>query len=539
VELAKRAEHVDALDRSPAMIEQAKRVAPPNVTCILADVLHEPLPDARYDAIVSISALHHTPLEEVLPRLAGALRPGGVLAAAALPRGDLPQELPAELTAVIGHRLFGAAFAILRASGHGRWYAKDPHHALMPVVLDPSLTTRQVRQQASALLPGAQVSRLVFWRYFLLWQKPVSTLRPPARVFPQALAGHGGHQLRGLRQRRASSRPSGLRCHRPRACRHGYGVPKNAKEPNAMTARQQFARLLPLVLLIVLAMTGLRGAVASPRWDGPLRGDGVAVGLILEVVLGTLLAVTLSRDRAARSASDALAAGSAGPDDDRPGVPAALRFVLRWALGGGMTAVAILLIVNLHLHIFTHPGLQARSAQPPPRIRRLPGSKAGIPSSSHIPLDPILYGLLIAVLVAAVVISIWWAARLRQPAAPARIPGDLAEDSAGLRDAVESGRAALAGLDDARAAIIACYLAMEHSLAERGTARAAADTPDELLARAVATGIARGPAARRLTVLFYEARFSSHPLGSDQREAASGALDELAAELRDHAEAPA
>jgi SAM-dependent methyltransferase len=174
VELAKRAEHVDALDRSPAMIEEARRVAPPNVTCILADVRQDPLPDARYDAIVSISALHHAPLEEVLPRLAGALRPGGVLAAVALPRLDLLQELPAELTAVIGHRLFGAAFAVLRACGRGRWYVKRPNRALMPVVLDPSLTTRQVRQQASALLPGAQVRRLVFWRYFLLWRKPIT-----------------------------------------------------------------------------------------------------------------------------------------------------------------------------------------------------------------------------------------------------------------------------------------------------------------------------------------------------------------------------
>ena len=173
VELAKRSEHVDALDRSPAMIEEARRVAPPNVRCILADVLQEPLPDARYDAIVSISALHHAPLDEVLPRLAGALRPGGVLAVAALPRGDLPQELPAELTAVIGHRLFGAAFAVLRACGRGRWYAKEPDHGFMPVVLDPSLTTRQVRRQASALLPGAHVRRLVFWRYFLLWHKPI------------------------------------------------------------------------------------------------------------------------------------------------------------------------------------------------------------------------------------------------------------------------------------------------------------------------------------------------------------------------------
>jgi hypothetical protein len=38
----------------------------------------------------------------------------------------------------------------------------------------PPLTTRQVRQQASAILPGAHVRRLVFWHYFLLWQKPVT-----------------------------------------------------------------------------------------------------------------------------------------------------------------------------------------------------------------------------------------------------------------------------------------------------------------------------------------------------------------------------
>ena len=132
-------------------------------------------------------------------------------------------------------------------------------------------------------------------------------------------------------------------------------------------------------------------------------------------------------------------------------------------------------------------------------------------------------------LVAAVVISIWWAARLRRPAAPGRIAGDV--DAEDLREAVESGLAALAELDDARAAIIACYLAMESSLAERGAARGAADTPDELLARAEAAGVVRGAASRRLTALFYEARFSSHPLGGGQRDAARQALGELAAEL--------
>jgi hypothetical protein len=104
-------------------------------------------------------------------------------------------------------------------------------------------------------------------------------------------------------------------------------------------------------------------------------------------------------------------------------------------------------------------------------------------------------------------------------------------DETGLRDAVESGRAAFTEFDDTRAAIIACYVAMEGSLAERGTARAVADTPDELLSRATQTGLVHGPAARTLTGLFYEARFSSRPLAAGQRETARQALDELAAEL--------
>jgi hypothetical protein len=293
-----------------------------------------------------------------------------------------------------------------------------------------------------------------------------------------------------------------------------------------MTARQQLARLLPLVLLIVLAMAGLRGAVAAPKWDGPLRADGVAVGLTLEVVLGVLLVITRRRESAARGAAPADRAESGDGHQD---VPGALRFVLTWVLGMGMAAVAALLLANLHLHMFIsqHPV----HLQLPPTSRPVQQQPHTAAPGPNIPVGPILYGLLIAALAVAVVISIWWSARLRRPAAPGELLADLAEDSAGLRDAVESGRAAMTELDDARAAIIACYLAMERSLADRGTARAAADTPDELLARALATGIVRGPAARRLTALFYEARFSTHPLGPEQRETARRALDELAAEV--------
>ena len=306
-----------------------------------------------------------------------------------------------------------------------------------------------------------------------------------------------------------------------------------------MTGRQLFARLLPVALLVVLVIVGLRGAVASPRWNGSLRASGVAIGLALEVVLGVLLVITLRREAAARRAAEQRLYSEVASDpkaDDEIGVPSALRYVLKWVLGTCMVAVAAVLISNLHLHFFTK--LRPLQVRLRPVVGGTPtptpsGGSTGVPF--HIPLGPILYALLVLALAAAVAISIWWSVRQRRPALPGRIAGDV--DTEELLDVVESGRAALAELDDARAAIIACYVAMERSLADRGAVRDAADTPDELLARAVAAGVVRGAAAQRLTALFYEARFSSHPLGAGQRDAAKAALDELAAELHRGAEA--
>ncbi|MFD0361366.1 class I SAM-dependent methyltransferase [Nocardia sp. GCM10030253] len=172
-ELAARARHVDALDCSPDMIAAAERTVPDNVSCIRADFLREDIvPEGRYDAVFSVSALHHTPLPQALSRMAVALRPGGVLAAIALPKIDLPREIPVELAAFAGQRMFAAAFATARAASGRGWYALEPTHDAMPVVLDPPLTTRQVRAEAITALPGAEVRRLLFWRYLLVWRKP-------------------------------------------------------------------------------------------------------------------------------------------------------------------------------------------------------------------------------------------------------------------------------------------------------------------------------------------------------------------------------
>ena len=125
--------------------------------------------------------------------------------------------------------------------------------------------------------------------------------------------------------------------------------------------------------------------------------------------------------------------------------------------------------------------------------------------------------------------------RRRQPG-HAVVPPDeasLADGQRGdLQDAVSSGQRALGELDDARAAIIACYVAMEQSLAAAGADHTDADTPDEFLARAAAAGVVRGAAAGELTGLFYEARFSAHELAAAQRDAAREALEQLAADLR-------
>ena len=284
----------------------------------------------------------------------------------------------------------------------------------------------------------------------------------------------------------------------------------------ALTAQDWLLRLLPLTLLIIAGLAGLRGAVGDLQWNGPLHRDALVVGVILEVVIVTMLVILLIRRRSGSQEATAVK----------------LRGVLLYALTAGGVAIAAVTAAGLHLHVFTRARRPRITRVPVPTtsgtIRPRPGPGAPPPIS----LTVLLYALLVLVLLAAIAVSIWLARRLRPPAG-LRDDGDdfIAEDPERLREAVESGRSALRTVDDARAAIIACYQAMETSLAERGTARGVAGTPGELLTRATERGLVRGTAAGRLTALFYEARFSSHPLGQPQRDAAEQALDELAADL--------
>src|SRR5215472_12577579 len=52
-----------------------------------------------------------------------------------------------------------------------------------------------------------------------------------------------------------------------------------------LTAQDWLLRLLPLTLLIIAGLAGLRGAVGDLGWDGPLHGHALVVGVVLEVVI--------------------------------------------------------------------------------------------------------------------------------------------------------------------------------------------------------------------------------------------------------------
>jgi len=271
-------------------------------------------------------------------------------------------------------------------------------------------------------------------------------------------------------------------------------------------------RVVAAALLIALVIAGIRGANPSVSFHGAWHRHGTLIGAALEVVLAALMFAVARR-------------GAHAPAGVQPA--ARLRDWLRIALFLGLvlTPVSIAFTVLAKLHVRTH-------ARPAPRRVRLGTPRRefgrGAAPSGHAEII-VLYGLLGVALLAVIVACLILAYKRRRLATALR-PGDVPDDQQDeLRRALQSGQTALRQVDDARAAIIACYVAMERSLAEAGAARGDAETPDELLARAASAGLVYGQAAGQLTALFYEARFSSHPLPASRKAAAEDALAALAA----------
>ena len=111
-----------------------------------------------------------------------------------------------------------------------------------------------------------------------------------------------------------------------------------------------------------------------------------------------------------------------------------------------------------------------------------------------------------------------------EPAAPAAEPGFGAH-------VVEASMDALISELDARAAVIAAYESMERAMAECGIPRPPWETPFEYVDRILMQLGATAGTAARLTELFEEAKFSSHPVGPEMKAEALDALTTLQLEL--------
>jgi Domain of unknown function (DUF4129) len=287
--------------------------------------------------------------------------------------------------------------------------------------------------------------------------------------------------------------------------------------PGTATGRDiRRARLLLTGLLIAAVIFGIRAVPAlgwQRDWRGPWHDQGTAIVIGLEVVLGCLLTWLLLRGRRRPDASW-------------------LAIRLRAWLSVLIPAVMILGAVALLRYIRLpqdgrHPLPKTPPGRPPPSFRVQGGQHQLVSPGTATVIEYTVLAIIIALIAVAAVVLL---RRLRRADRRERLV--VAPDEAALvREAVVAGRTALAGVSDARMAIIACYLAMERSLGDAGTARRPAETADELLARATGDGLLRGEPPGRLTALFYEARFSRHEVPATARTAALEALDVILADL--------
>ena len=102
-----------------------------------------------------------------------------------------------------------------------------------------------------------------------------------------------------------------------------------------------------------------------------------------------------------------------------------------------------------------------------------------------------------------------------------------------LIDELEGGMEDLRTIDDPRAAVIVCYSRMERVVELAGIEHKESDTPFELLARLLDQRNVSEAAARRLTELFEEAKFSMRPIDETMRVEALEALIDVRSELHD------
>jgi Domain of unknown function (DUF4129) len=210
---------------------------------------------------------------------------------------------------------------------------------------------------------------------------------------------------------------------------------------------------------------------------------------------------------------------------------------------GAAVLFAWLLAVWLLSHfVVLHVGGQPPGG--PPSTAATPPNNAARPSPPRdVGADRDVVRYLIAATVAMFVLIVVGAVatgRRRRVAEPPLVAAEISLPPAAPSTSESLVRAAEVGLAEIgdrsrepRAAIIACYAAMERELSRvPGAVPQDFDTPTEVLARAVESHALHGDSAAELVNLFEEARFSPHVMSEAHRMSALSVLQLVLADLR-------
>ncbi len=306
------------------------------------------------------------------------------------------------------------------------------------------------------------------------------------------------------------------------------------------TKNHGYARVGVLLGLVFAAAVTMRGRLPDARYGPRERGEdspATLAGLVTMlsvavVVMGIALVI------AARKPKRGVAAGrrdmtlGAGDGTGRLG-----RRLQTIALGLALAWLAAFVLVQ-------QIGFGPTLMEPPPPISpESGGAVPGPPAPSRTGGKSAFWYLMgAAVLTTAMIVVSGVVSAIRRPKpepaaliaealpAPAPAPEPLAV-------AAERGLAEVGDLSRGpRAAIIACYAAMEQALADApGAAPQASDTPSEVLARAVGSGTLTSGSAAPLVEVFTEARFSRHEMTEEHREIAERALRSVLDDVRSRA----
>lgn len=158
-ELRRMVAQVSAIDIDGPIIRAARQQdAGAGVEYLHGDFRTYQFEPASFGAIVSVAALHHMDATAALDRMRLLLRPGGTLIVVGLAASRYPADLPAELAAVLAHRLYMATRTYWEVTA--------------PTVWPPPETYAGIRRIARSRLPGVRYRRRLLWRYSLIWTKP-------------------------------------------------------------------------------------------------------------------------------------------------------------------------------------------------------------------------------------------------------------------------------------------------------------------------------------------------------------------------------